>query len=43
MPTTGPFRTGTDKMKSLRNKADVAQRQRTAQRQLSTDFLDNAL
>ena len=37
MPTTDPFRTGTAKMKSLRNKADVAQRQ------LSTDFLDNAL
>ena len=44
MPTLDdPFRTGTVKMKSLRNKADVAQRQRTAQRQLSTDFLDNAL
>ena len=30
-------------MKSLRNKADVAQRQRMAQRQLSTDFLNHAL
>src|ERR1035441_9950305 len=30
-------------MKSLKNKADVAQRKRIAQRQLSTDFLDNAL
>jgi aquaporin Z len=30
-------------MKSLRNKADAAQRQRIAQRQLSTDFLDHAL
>jgi aquaporin Z len=30
-------------MKSLRNKADVAQRQQIAQRQLSTDFLDHAL
>src|ERR1019366_9908452 len=30
-------------MKSLGNKADVAQRQRIAQRQLSTDFLDHAL
>ena len=37
MPTTDPFRTGTDKMKPLRNKADVAQRQ------LPIDFLDNAL
>jgi len=30
-------------MKSLKNKVDVAQRKRIAQRQLSTDFLDNAL
>src|ERR1700680_1111623 len=30
-------------MKSLRNKADVAQRQRMAQRQLATDFLNHAL
>src|SRR6202049_4204730 len=30
-------------MKSVRNKADVAQRQRMAQRQLSTDFLDHGL
>ena len=30
-------------MKSLRNKADTAQRPRMAQRQLSTDFLDRAL
>ena len=30
-------------MKSLRNKADVAQRQRMAQRQSSTDFLNHAL
>ena len=30
-------------MKSLRNKADVAQRQRMAERQLSTDFLNHAL
>ena len=30
-------------MKSLKNKADVAQRKRIAQQQLSTDFLDNAL
>ena len=37
-----PFRTGTAKMKSLGNKADVAQRQRIARRQLSTDFLDHA-
>src|ERR1700680_3639236 len=29
-------------MKSVRNKADVAQRQRMAQRQLSTDFLKHA-
>src|ERR1700674_5563631 len=29
-------------MKSLRNKADVAQRRRMAQRQLSTDFLNHA-
>jgi hypothetical protein len=44
MPTTGRplLGTGTVKMKSLRNKADVAQRQRIAQRQLSTDFLDHA-
>ena len=45
MPTTGRplLGTGTVKMKSLRNKADVAQRRRIAQRQLSTDFLDHAL
>src|ERR1019366_4511956 len=30
-------------MKSLKNKADVAQRKRIAQRQLSTDFLDYTL
>ena len=30
-------------MKSSRNKADIAQRQRMDQRQLSTDFLDRAL
>src|SRR6202162_4761307 len=30
-------------MKSLRNKADAEQRQRIAQRQLSTDFLDHGL
>src|ERR1022692_3880780 len=30
-------------MKSLKNKADVAQRKRIAQRQLSTDFLDHTL
>ena len=30
-------------MKSLRNKADVAQRQRMAQQELSTDFLNHAL
>jgi hypothetical protein len=30
-------------MKSIRNKAGVAQRQRMDQRQLSTDFLDRAL
>jgi hypothetical protein len=30
-------------MKSLRNKADVAQRQRMAQRRSSTDFLNHAL
>ena len=30
-------------MKSIRNKADIAQRQRMDQRQLSTDFLDRAL
>src|SRR3984893_8575640 len=30
-------------MKSIRNKADAAQRQRMDQRQLSTDFLDRAL
>jgi len=29
-------------MKSLGNKGDVAQRQRIARRQLSTDFLDHA-
>jgi aquaporin Z len=29
-------------MKSIRNKADIAQRQRMDQRQLSTDFLDGA-
>jgi aquaporin Z len=29
-------------MKSLRNKVDVAQRQRMDQRQLSTDFLNRA-
>ena len=37
-----PFRTGTAKMKSLGNKAGVAQRQRIARRQLSTDFPDHA-
>src|ERR1035438_8423692 len=36
-------RTGTFDTKSLKNKASVAQRQRMAQRQLSPDFLDNAL
>src|ERR1700693_3062120 len=30
-------------MKSIRSKADIAQRQRMDQRQLSTDFLDRAL
>ena len=30
-------------MKSIRNKADIPQRQRMDQRQLSTDFLDRAL
>jgi aquaporin Z len=30
-------------MKSIRNKADIAQRQRMDQRQLPTDFLDRAL
>src|SRR6202051_3346165 len=30
-------------MKSLKNNADVAQRKRIAQRQLSTDFLDHTL
>jgi aquaporin Z len=43
MPTTDLLKTRTAKMKSFRNKADVAQRQRIAQLQLSTDFLDHAL
>ena len=30
-------------MKSIRNKADIAQRQHMDQQQLSTDFLDRAL
>ena len=30
-------------MKSLKNKGNTAQRQRMAQRQLSTDFLNHAL
>ena len=30
-------------MKSLRNKADIAEWQRMAQQQLSTDFLDHTL
>src|ERR1039458_9842351 len=38
LPLDDPFRTGTAKMKSLGNKADVAQRQRIARRQLSTDY-----
>jgi aquaporin Z len=38
-----PLEQGLLEMKSLKNKADVAQRKRIAQGQLSTDFLDHTL